>query len=318
MVYLFIILALVCLGVKGYCGKKISIYVKNTEDSFLFNLVRMLFCIVIGFVIVSAENRGGSFAVEKGMIGISFLAGVSNVAFLVGWLLAVRKNTMITVDVALTIGSIIPAGLCALLFDETVSWQKMFGFGLIILATVILSGYNKSVKTKVGIAGILLLVFTAVGDGTMSFSQQLYKQYYTENGFHSHGVYYSNSLYHFYTYVFAALTLLAIFLGCSIRRFCRLKREERSNFWPGIAHCLVKPLPSIVVMAACLFAASYFQTVAASNYGMPSQILYPVMKGGGIIGVNLIGMAFFGEKLTKRSVLGSLVALCGIVAMNVL
>ena len=74
----------------------------------------------------------------------------------------------------------------------------------------------------------------------------------------------------------------------------------------------------IAVMAICLFAASYFQTAATGDYGMDPQILYPVIKGGCIITVNFTAMIFFNEKMTWRSIVGSLVALGGIIVMNVL
>ena len=80
---------------------------------------------------------------------------------------------------------------------------------------------------------------------------------------------------------------------------------------------LKHPFWYIVVMAICLFASNYCQTLATSTHGMPSQILYPLLKAGCLITVNIVAMVFFGEKITKRSVLGSLVAIGGIVVMNV-
>ena len=74
----------------------------------------------------------------------------------------------------------------------------------------------------------------------------------------------------------------------------------------------------IAIMAICLFAANYFQTVATGDYGMSSQMLYPIIKGGCLITVNFTAMLCFGEKMTRRTVAGSLVALCGIVSMSIL
>jgi multidrug transporter EmrE-like cation transporter len=47
-------------------------------------------------------------------------------------------------------------------------------------------------------------------------------------------------------------------------------------------------------------------------------VLYPLLKGGCLVTVNIVAMLFFGEKITKRSVLGTTVALAGVVVMNVL
>ena len=74
----------------------------------------------------------------------------------------------------------------------------------------------------------------------------------------------------------------------------------------------------IAIMAACLFAANYLQTIATTDYGMSSQILYPISKGGCLITVNVVGMLFFGEKITRRSFCGTIVALVGIISMSLL
>lgn len=318
MAYLCTAVALLCLTVKGYCGKKTGTYVRNTGDSFLFNFVRMLFCVVIGMLLILIGKEHGQLAVEGRMLAICFFTGAANAAFLAGWLLAIQKNTMVTVDVSLTVGSLIPAVLCAICFGDAILPQKLFGFGLIILATVILSGYNKSAKGKGGLGGALLLVIAAAGDGLTGFCQQLYNRYYTESGTLCRGVTYSNSIYHFYTYLFAALILLAVFLLYRVWQSAGKSKEEKRQARKEILSGLRKPMPHIAIMAVCLFVASYFQTVATGALGMPSQVMYPVIKGGCLITVNLTAMLFFGEKPTGRSILGSAVALGGIVAMSLL
>lgn len=318
MVYLLVFIALFCLTLKGYCGKKTSTYVKNTGDSFLFNLARMIFCVIIGLALVFIEGVHGSLNVDYRMLAICLLSGVSNAAFLAGWLLAIQKNAMVVVDVALTIGSIIPAILCTILFDEPISWQKMIGFSLIILATLILSGYNKNVKRGAGFIGALLLIIATVGDGLTGFGQQLYKQYFVDGGDRFVGVSYENSVYQFYTFLFAATILLILFAIYSVYAYKKGIFEKEKGYAKYIWLSLKNPMSHIFVMAICLFAASYFQTLATSKYAMPSQVLYPIIKGGCLITVNFTAMLFFGEKPTRRSIIGSLTALGGIIAMNFL
>ena len=318
MVYLLSAVALLCLTVKGYCGKKTGTYVNDVGVSFLFNLTRMIFCVLIGLAVVFFDCSFSALSVDAPMIVICLLAGVSNAAFLVGWLLAIQKNAMVTVDVALTVGSIIPSVLCAFLFADSISPTKMIGFAFIILATVVLSGYNKSMKKKVGVLGALLLVIAAVGDGLTGFCQQLYKHYYTEGGKRFEGVSYQNSVYQFYTFLFAALILLVLFVAYSVFKRLRSSQNESESVIKCAFSSLKKPLPHIFVMAVCLFAASYFQTLATSVYGMSAQILYPIMKGGCLITVNITAMLFFGEKPNARSITGSVLALIGIFTMNLL
>jgi len=314
MVCLIATLALFCLTVKGYSGKRTSTYVKTTEDSFRFNLLRMLFCILFGIIFVFAEGSQVFLPIDRGMLLICVLAGLSNAAFLAGWLLAIQKNSMVSVDVGLTLGSLIPAVLCAILFGEAISLFKMLGFALILAATVILAGHSKKV-TCGGYIGILLLLFAAVGDGMSGFAQQLYKQYYTDAGRFGSGVYYPKSVYHFYTYVFAAAALFAVII---CYRAVTPKEPKKSEIKKLDRKLPTKVVLHVFIMAICLFAANYLQTVATNDYGMPSQVLYPVMKGGCLITVNFTAMLFFGEKMTLRSVIGSVVALFGIIGTSIL
>ena len=307
MVYLLLAIALLCLTIKGYCGKKSSTYAENNRQVLLFNLVRLLFCIPVSLGLL-LFSRGGLLLPEGGMLAIGFLSGIANASFLVGWMLAVQKNTMVAVDVTLTLGSLLPALLCALLFSEPLSLSKMLGFALILLASFILS---KSGGGKGGVVGLPFLLLAVLGDGMVGFSQQLFKQYYTENGVYAHGVFYSEAIFHFYTYIFATLLLFSVFLVTCVK-------ERRAPKAPrSLVPSLLRALPYIAVMAACLFLANDAQLRVSADYGMSSQILYPVMKGGCLITANITAL-FFGERFTKRTALGTFTALCGILCTNLL
>lgn len=318
MAYLFLIITLICLSVKGYCGKKTSTDIKLSTDPILFNLLRMLLCIGIGFLMILIDGAVTQMAVEPLMLVLTFCAGAANVAFLIGWILAVRRIPLVTMDVSLTIGSILPAVLCLILFDEAISIPKMIGFGLILLATVVLSGYGGSTGKKAGFLGVALAVIATLGEGLSSFCQQLYKQYFTVGGKRFCGVVYENSVYQFYVYVFAAALLLIIFAAVAIVGYQKREKSEETHYVRGLFASCKRPFPYIVVMAICLFAGNYLQTAATATYGMSPQVLYPVLKGGCLVTVNLTAMLFFNEKPTRRSIAGSVIALGGAVLMSVL
>ena len=317
MAYLFVFLSLLCGNIKGICGKKTSTFVQRVDDALIFSTMRMAICVVIGFLMfISDTPDWQNVQVEGGMMAICVFAGIANAMFIICWMLAVRKTAMVTMDVALTVGSLIPAVLGAFMFGEEISWQKMIGFAFILLAVIVLSSYNKTAKGKMTVGAILLVVASAVGEGLSSFSQQLYKHYYTAEGLCYTGVEYTKTLYHFYTYVYVAVTLV---FALAIYHLAHQKRPaEKSGFATGNPKDLIKPFIYIAIMAACLFGASYFQTVATNDYAMPSQILYPILKGGALILTAVTAMIFFGEKITKRSVLGIILAIIGTVAMNIL
>lgn len=317
MVYIIVLIALIFLTVKGFCGKKTSTCVREIGDAFRFNILRMLLCMAIGIVVVFAEGAEASLAIDGGMLLICLLAGICNAMFLIGWILAIRQNSMITMDVSLTLGSILPAVLSAVLFGEQISLTKMIGFALILLAAGILAGYQKKASVGSGVGGFLLVVIASVGEGLVSFTQQLYKQYYTADGIMAGDRLYPKSIYHFYIYVFASFALIVSLAAYEVYQCTKNPTKRCAGDVGKAMRTLMGPFPYIVVMAICMFAATYFQTVATGDYGMPPQVLYPLIKGGCLITVNVVAMLFFGERITKRSLFGTAVALVGVVVMNV-
>lgn len=315
MVYLLVLGIIAASTVKGYSGKRLSCFVRCTADSYIFNLIRMVFCILIGFAWVLIEKSGAYLLPEGRMIAICVLAGISNSAFLVCWMLAVRVNSMATVDVGMMLGSLIPSLLCFMLFGEKFSILKMIGFLVILYATVILSGGKKSDK-KQHFTGIILLVLASVGEGMNGFSQQLYKQYYTNP---NSSVYYPKTIFHFYTYVFAGISLFVFLTVYMITERRKQAHNKESAGDTSLAKIVTpRAVLHVFVMAVCLFISNYMQTVATSDYGMSSQLMYPILRAGCLVTVSIVAMAFFGEKITRRSIFGSLVAIVGIVAMSVL
>ena len=318
MGYLFLVITLILFSVKGFCGKKTSNDIVLPTDPILFNALRMLLCIVIGFLMILLDNALPQMAVQPMMLLLTFFAGAANVAFLIGWILAVRRIPLVTMDVALTIGSLLPAVLCLILFGETISVPKMIGFGLIMVATVVLSGYSGSGGKRAGFFGAALAVIATLGEGLSSFCQQLYKQYFTVDSPRFCGTAYANSVYQFYTYVFAAALLAIIFAIVAILRYKKQEEKVKTQYVCRLFASCKRPFLYIVIMAICLFAGNYLQTAATVTYDLSPQVLYPVIKGGCLVTVTITAMLFFNEKPTRRSIIGSVIALSGSVLMSVL
>lgn len=52
MGYLFLGFSLLAGATKGYCGKRLGNTTEKTFDAVLLNLVRMIFCIIIGLALI--------------------------------------------------------------------------------------------------------------------------------------------------------------------------------------------------------------------------------------------------------------------------
>ena len=72
----------------------------------------------------------------------------------------------------------------------------------------------------------------------------------------------------------------------------------------------------ILIMALCLFANSYFKTLAAGY--LCAVLLYPLNQGCALILSAFMSAALFKEKLTLKAVIGMITAFVGLLIINLL
>lgn len=293
--YIFLAIALFCGVTKGYCGKRSSGTLTYSSDALLINVFRMLVCIVIGFIIVAVQGKLGQLIVSPTVLGISAISGISTAVFVVSWLLSVRTEAYMMIDVWLLTGIIIPMSLCAVLYGEDITLWQWIGIVILMLAGYIMCTYNAGLKGKMKLGTLLLLILCAAGNGFADFSQKMFVKAGT-------GI--DAAVFNLYTYVFAALALLICF---PIFRTKDKKIVAQGGEAIKSPIAVVKPIVIyVVVMALCLFLNSYFKT-AAAEYLTATQI-YPIVQGGSLVCSMLMAHFFFKEKINLRAVIG--IALC--------
>ena len=164
MGYLFLLLAISAGLVKGFCGKKMSGCTEETAELAIISLVRMLFCIVIGFgVVLITQGAFSAFNIDGKALLISVLSGAATATFLLTWLLAVKNGAYMLLEVFLTLGVLVPLLLCAFLFNEEIIWIKWIGITLLVVAAYLMCSYNNAVKKqKITIKGFALLLACCV------------------------------------------------------------------------------------------------------------------------------------------------------------
>ena len=295
MGYLFLAIALMAGITKGYCGKKTSGYLNGFRDSMLANLIRMGLCILIGFLIVLFSGDLEQLVPSGKLLLISAVSGVFTSIFVVTWLVSVKKSAYMMLDVFLMLGVLIPLLCSSLFFREQIAFTQWIGIGVLFAAVLIMCSYNNSIKEKLTLSAVLLLIVSGAANGIADFSQKLFVKQLSDV---------PASVFNFYTYIFAAITLL-------------------------VAYLLIKPQPGetgtanfkkiagyILVMAICLFANSFFKTLAANH--LDSVLLYPLNQGGALILSSTMSVVLFKEKLTVKCVIGLVVAFAGLIIINVL
>ena len=297
--YIFLALALFAGCTKGYCGKKTSGFVEKSKDAVFISFIRMLLCILIGVILIIAANDTSYLVADAKMMPVYILSGVSTSAFVVTWMLAVKKSAYMLIDVFLMLGVLIPLILANILFNEPVKPTQWLGIAILIVAVIIMCSYNSGLKGKMSFSSILLLILTGASNGIADFSQKLFVR--TTDGVPS-------SVFNFYTYVFSAITLLICYIVFK-KTESKVESEKQSTI-PKVMYAYV------AVMAVCLFANSYFKTVAA--YTLDSAKLYPLNQGAALILASLMSVFLFGEKLTLKAVIGIALSFVALIIINVL
>ena len=292
MGYLFLFLSAISGSIKGFFAKKISNKTSGMENAVLSNLIRMLFCMLIGFAFVLFEKKPSNLLISNELVLISALAGVTTGVFIVSWLIAVQRSTLTSTDAFISMGILMPITLSFIFYNEQVSLSQILGLCLLILSVVIMSAYNNQIKQKMTVWSFLLLILVGVSNGLTDFAYKLY-QYNANNT--------PASVFNFYIYVFSALSLLITFI--ILRRINNDKKKNAS----GTEKDDAKPLDAqktlyIAIMALFLFANSYFKTLAASR--LSAIQIYPLSQGMSIIFALLMSAIFFKEKIKPLCIIG--------------
>ena len=280
---------------KGYCGKKTSSYTDSIGNAVFANTIRMFLCILIGFILILATEDLRILVPSPALLLISALSGVSSAVFVVTWLISVKKSAYMMLDIFLMLGVLIPLSASSLLFSESVKLTQWVGLGVLLVAVVIMCSYNNTIKTKLTLPALMLLLMCGTANGIADFSQKLFTKCIPDG---------SAAAFNFYTYVFAALVLS---IAYAVTR-TRASGTEKGN--------LKKIFGYVFIMAMCLFANSYFKTLAARY--LSAVLLYPLNQGCALILSAIMSATLFKEKLTLKAVIGMMTAFAGLLIINLL
>ena len=292
--YMFLALALLAGATKGFCGKKISTATKEFGGAVKVNFIRMLFCIVIGIAVTLLKGEWGYIIPNGTDLIIALVSGVFTGIFVVTWLLSVRRNAYMMIEIFLTLGVAIPLIMSAIIFNEAVTVRQIIGIAILAVGVYLMCLYNTSLKGKITFGDWALLLACGLSSGVTDFSQKLFIKSNTEM---------TTSVFNLYTYVFCAI-LLGI--------FCLIVKGKVSE--KGEKVITPRVFTFILIMALCLFANSYFKTVAAGY--LDAVKLYPLNQGGALILSTLMAALLFREKITLNSIVGTVIAFAGLLVIN--
>ena len=281
MGYILLCISLFAGALKGYEGKRISAVTSTIGRSVTVNIIRMGLCIVIGIFPVTADILAGRTVCDTVAVLCGILYGTALAAFVVTWLLCVRDGAYTLVNIFAMCGMFLTIALSYFVFGETVRPLQWIGLALLTVAILIMCSYSTGVKGKMKKKTILLLIVYGIAAGACDFASKLFVHY-------SAG---STAFFNMVAYAAAAVALLVFWAVSPIRKEAvDVRSLFKSTFW------------RVAVMAICLFANSFFKTMAAAY--LTAGQLYPIYQSADLILSALIAQIFFKEKINLRCAAG--------------
>lgn len=296
MGYLFLSLALAGGLIKGFAGKKISGNVDGFKDCIFVNLLRVLFCCIIGFLLICISGDFSSLTLSLSNLPIYIFSAISMSAFCVSYMFAYKVSAYMYLSIFGMLGSIFTCFLGSIVYNEQIKLNKWFGMVILLIAVLIMSKYNKEIIRKQNKAAIIILIIGAISSSLADFSQKIYMNEIGENP----------KVFNFYTYLFATLLLLILLPFAK----GKLRKESGESLYNK------KYIAICGIISLGLYLNSYSKTFAASY--LTTAEIYPVLQGANLIASAILASILLKEKITNKSVLGMLCAFLGLIIMNVL
>lgn len=297
MGYLFLGISLIAGATKGYCGKKTSGYTKGFKDAVLANLVRMFFCVLLGLLMVFAYGYTKHLSFDRDILLVSALSGVSTAVFVICWLVSVKQSAYMMLDVFLMLGVFVPVSLGSIIFNEAVRGNDIAGIVLLVISAIIMSSYNNSIKTKLNIKSLIILIVCGTANGFTDFSQKLFVKNFEEIPV---------AVFNLYTYVFCFSVLMLAFFVLNKKDSCEKTKNQDFK----------KMFVYILIMSVCLFLNSYFKTKSALY--LDSVTLYPLSQGLALMLSTIMSAVLFGERLNIKCILGIVMAFGALIIINII
>ena len=294
--YIFLFIALICGAVKGACGKKTSGFVESYSDAMFINLIRMLFCTAVGIIMIAAGSGLSSLKIDKASFFITLMSALATSGFVVFWLICIKNGAYVMMDVFLTLCVAVPLIGCRIAYGEEIRINQWVGFVMLIFAAYQMCRFNNGIKQKLTPKIFILFILCGLSNGFAQFSQKIFIKSIPGG---------SIAVFNFYTYLFSAAILFALFVIFK-------KAGERDT-----KTCNPKRIIGyIAVMAVCLFLNSFFQT--KSGLYLTSAQIYPFAQGGGLILSVLMSWLLFKETPDKKCISGVIIAFAALIIMNML
>ena len=292
--YLYLAIALIAGLVKGFSGKKVSRDVISLNDGFTVNTIRTVFCATIGFVVALIQVGFLGFSLSLTAFIVCLLSSIFMATFCISWLYAYKSEAYVFLSIFTMLGSVVTALLGWAFYGDNIKTTRILGFVLLFVAVYIMSLYNKNIKGKMSKRAIFTLIIGGIGVALSDFMQKVF----VKEGLGE------PSVFTFYTYALMIIPQLFILL-----LFKKSKSATRNPCLLDKKHIFI-----FLIISVALYVNVMAKTFAVGY--IPSTQMYPTLQGANLIASAICASILFKEKMTKKSIIGILVAICAVILMN--
>lgn len=175
--YIYSAITLFAGTAKGYCGKRISEFTTKISDAIHISALRMAVSAIFGFLFLLLQGKFSYMGLSVSSALCVLWSAIANSAFVVLWLCCVHSDAYMLVEVALTLG--VPIAVCGSVcipaLNETLRMNSVIGMLALVIAAVLMQGYNRQMhRERLSVKKLLLLIALPISSGLADLSQKYY------------------------------------------------------------------------------------------------------------------------------------------------
>ncbi|MFD2890907.1 EamA family transporter [Flavobacterium chuncheonense] len=278
-----LLLAILCASILYFVFKLYSKYNINTFQAIVFNYATA--CLV-GLVFTPRKNISLEGIFERPWLIYSFVLGFMFITVFNILGKTSQVNGVTVASVASKMSMIIPILFGILFLNEKLSFQKIIGILLAIIAVYFVS---KKSEIKTSYSTLLLPILLFIGAGTIDTSMNYIQLKFLKQNEIS---------------IFSSTTFLVAFsIGISILLY-QITTKKTTFEFKNIIGGIALGIPNYFSM--------YFLIKALQNPNIESATIFTLINIGVILLSTFFGILFFKESLKKQNYIGILLAIIAV------
>jgi len=282
--------ACVKVTIQGRCCRK---YIRNTQDSVLYNM--MFFASVALAISIVLPLAVPDFTT----LWMSGLYSTTNASFQVLYTVALASGPVSLTVLIVNFSVLFPTTLSILFLGDRFFFTQMIGI-VCLVVSMILSCNRTEGEQKANKKWLIVTIVCLLVNGVGGCVQKLF--YQTET---AKTVANSDNTFLVFTYLFSAILALVVYLVGA-----HTGKKEKSTYW-------FSKNVLFYALAVGAVIAVFQKMFMMGNKLIPGSIMFPTYYGLQSLGMSLIGIVLFKDKLTARQKIGVLFGIASIALMNV-